>query len=180
MTEQKSLVAKLCEVMALIPRVEKRGENTFQGYKYAMEADLVDAIRPLLAERKVFVFPNVISHARTEHTAKSGTRYLTDIMVEWTFVDAESGEERKCIIPGCGEDGSDKGVFKALTGSEKYMLMKSFLIATGDDPENDAGETAPPQAAPLPTRPQPAPTAQPPLMPRFEGPKTAPVNGGQV
>jgi hypothetical protein len=27
-----------------------------------------------------------------------------------------------------------------MTGSEKYLLMKSFLIPTGDDPENDSNE----------------------------------------
>jgi hypothetical protein len=32
----------------------------------------------------------------------------------------------------------DKGVYKALTGSEKYFLMKAFLIPTGDDPEKES------------------------------------------
>ena len=31
-----------------------------------------------------------------------------------------------------------KGLYKAFTGSMKYFLMKNFLVATGDDPEQDS------------------------------------------
>ncbi len=167
-----SLVAKLCEVMALIPRIEKRGRNEFHQYDYAMEADIVDTIRPLLAERKVFVFPSLVDMTRTDT--------IVDLKMRWTFEDAESGETRECVFPGSGQDKGDKSAYKALTGSEKYFLLKTFLVATGDDPEKD--DTAPraeAPAAPLPTPPkQPAAV---PLMPAYQGPpKTAPVNGGQV
>jgi hypothetical protein len=37
---------------------------------------------------------------------------------------------------GTGEDNSDKGTYKGITGGLKYILMKTFLIYTGDDPEN--------------------------------------------
>jgi len=126
----KNLVQKLCEVMATIGYIAKKGENKFHGYKYAKESDIVDAIRGELAQRNLFIFPSVVSHARTSE--------ITDIMVRWTFVDGDSGETRDCDIPGSGHDKSDKGVYKALTGSEKYFLMKSFLIPTGDDPEADS------------------------------------------
>src|SRR4029079_18402967 len=33
--------------------------------------------------------------------------------------------------PGYGDDAGDKGVYKALTGAEKYLLMKTFLVSTG-------------------------------------------------
>lgn len=136
----RGLITKLCEVMALVKWIKKSGYNSFHNYAYATEADLADAIREPLAERHVFIFPDVVDVKRTPHeveTAKGGIRktQLTEIMVRWTFVDGDTGESRDVHIPGVGEDASDKGFYKSFTGSEKYMLMKTFLIPTGDDPE---------------------------------------------
>jgi hypothetical protein len=128
---QKNLVTKLCEIMAEVERIPKNGVNTFHKYNYAMEADLVDAIRPRLAARNIMCFPTLHSHVREGD--------MTDVLVDWTFEDGDTGETKTLRFPGCGQDKGDKGVYKALTGSEKYLLMKTFLIATGDDPEDDGG-----------------------------------------
>lgn len=139
-----SLVRKLAEVMAAVGWIEKTGYNEFHKYKYAQEADLVSALRGELAKRHIMVFPHVIHCQRSPHTVTTfkGPRetQLTEIVVRWTFVDGESGEERWMDIHGVGEDNVDKGFYKAFTGSEKYMLMKTFLIPTGDDPEQDSKE----------------------------------------
>ena len=131
----RTLVKKLCEIMGAIGWIEKGGTNTHFNYKYATEADLVSKIRGELVRRNVFIFPSTSHHARTQKLESKMT--ITDIMVTWTFVDGDSGETWECNIPGSGEDSGDKGVYKALTGSEKYLLMKAFLIPTGDDPERD-------------------------------------------
>lgn len=150
----KGLVSKLAEVMAEVGWIKKTGYNEFHRYNYAQEADLVDAIRGELAKRNVIIFPNVSSCQRVAHEvetlkwdenarAKVPTirkTQLTEIIVEWTFVDGETGQERTIKVPGVGEDNVDKGFYKAFTGSEKYMLMKTFLIPTGDDPEKDSKE----------------------------------------
>jgi len=141
----KTLVQKLCEVMAAVGYLQKTGTNTKQGYKYAREADVVAAMRPELAKRHIFIFPNVISVQRNKVERLDFDKALkfswaTDILVEWTIEDGESGETRKCVIPGCSESPGDKGVYVAMTGSEKYLLMKGFLLPTGDDPESDENE----------------------------------------
>lgn len=150
----KTLVMKLCEVMAAVERVAKRGRNEFHKYDYVTEADLADAIRAELASRHIFIFPDVVDVSRTplevattkwvqnQPVESIRKTQLTEITVEWTFVDGESGEERTISVHGVGEDNVDKGFYKAFTGSEKYMLMKSFLIPTGDDPERDSKEDA--------------------------------------
>jgi hypothetical protein len=152
MTEMKTLVKKLCEVMGAVERVPKTGYNEFHKYKYATEADIVELIRGELSKRHVFIFPNVKKSLRgpleVETTKwENGQKVpsvrktqLTEVEIEWTFVDGESGEERTILVNGVGEDNVDKGFYKAFTGSEKYMLMKSFLIPTGDDPERDSKE----------------------------------------
>lgn len=155
-TSARSLVRKLSEVMAAVGWIEKSGYNEFHKYKYAQEADLVQALRGELAKRQIFIFPSVKQCDRAllevetmkwddKVKAKVPTvrkTQLTEIAVEWTFVDGESGEERTITVHGVGEDNVDKGFYKAFTGSEKYMLMKSFLIPTGDDPEADSKEDA--------------------------------------
>ena len=50
---QKTLVAKLAEVMALVGNVPKKGRNKVQNYDFVRETDALDAVRPLLAERKI-------------------------------------------------------------------------------------------------------------------------------
>lgn len=138
----RSIVRKLSEVMGAVERIPKRGHNSFHNYDYVTEADLADALRVELSKRKLFVFPHVIQISRTPHdveTAKGIRKtQLTEIVVQWSFEDGESGEIRTIDIPGVGEDNVDKGFYKAFTGSEKYMLMKAFLVPTGDDPERES------------------------------------------
>ena len=141
----RGLVTKLCEVMSAVGYIQKRGTNQKHQYKYATEADIVDAIRGELASRKVFLFPDMLSSERKllYKTQSGSDMYITDVVIKWTFVDGETGETRECTMPGCGTDMQDKGIYKAITGCEKYVLMKAFLLPTGDDPEKDEKEPRP-------------------------------------
>jgi ERF superfamily len=148
----RTLIGKLCEAGAAIGWIEKGGYNEFHKYKYATEADIVSALRGELFKRKVFIFPHVTRHERVPIEVETmkwsdaekmkvpsiRKTALTEIDIEWTFVDGESGERWTVMVPGVGEDSVDKGLYKAFTGSEKYLLMKSFLLPTGDDPERDS------------------------------------------
>jgi hypothetical protein len=44
---------------------------------------------------------------------------------------------------GEGRDSGDKAPYKALTGALKYALIQTFLIATGDDPEEERSDHQP-------------------------------------
>lgn len=138
-TEPKGLIKKLCAVMAEAGYVQKRGHNEKFNYDYATEADVVDSLRDKLASRNVFVFPSVVSAERKEHskTSSGGTMFITDIVVKWTFLDGDTGETQECLMSGCGTDTGDKGLYKAITGSSKYMFLKAFMLPTGDDPEDE-------------------------------------------
>lgn len=127
------LAIKMAQVMSEIGRIPKRGYNDFHGYEYPLEADILDAIRDKLAERNVMWFPSV------ESVTREGT--LTTLIGKVTFVDAETGEERTVGMVGTGDDKGDKGVYKAYTGAVKYCLLKTFMISTGDDPENEGQGT---------------------------------------
>jgi len=140
-----SLYAKLAEVVTEVGRVPKKGRNDFHKYDYVREEDLLEAIRGALAKRQIALLPSAPTVVR------DGT--LTTVHMTFTFADGESGETHTVEWAGTGEDKGDKGLYKAYTGALKYFLMKTFLIPTGDDPEDD--KAASPPARPAVKRPAP-------------------------
>lgn len=164
----KSLVAKLAEVMAAVERIPKRGRNDFHKYDYATEADIVATVRQELAARQVMLIPAVEAVTRDPVGEKGSV--LTTLVMSFTFLDGESSESITRPWLGCGSDKDDKGIYKAMTGGEKYFLLKTFLMPTGDDPEADdkpkgtvVTAPAPPAAVPV-AAPATAPT-HPPIPP---------------
>lgn len=163
--DTSSLVGKLAEVMALVRAVPKRGYNDFHKYDYATEGDILAAVRDGLADRGVMILPFVDSTDRREVVLKrEGTATVTTLGVRYTITDGR--EEVVVRMVGEGQDAGDKGAYKALTGAQKYMVLKTFLIPTGDDPERDAPAKQPPRrrtttrlAAP---KAKPAPPAEAP------------------
>lgn len=131
----KGLFAKLTDVMAEVGYVQKKGYNDFQKYKYVTEADLIDAVRDKLTERRVMLIPSAQEVTQNDS--------LVHVKMRFTFVDAESGETVQSDWYGSGADKGDKALYKAYTGALKYFLMKTFLIPTGDDPEADTGTDKP-------------------------------------
>jgi hypothetical protein len=61
--------------------------------------------------------------------------------MNYRFVDARSGEELTVRVAGEGADPGDKAPYKAMTGALKYALLQSFLLSTGDDPEDDRADS---------------------------------------
>lgn len=135
----KGLVRKLAEVMLEVERVPKNGRNEFHRYDYATEADIADAVRKSMAVRSLMLIPSVEkTEWETTTTPKGGTQKLCTLTVRFRIMDGESGEHQDFTIMGQGQDSGDKATYKALTGAEKYAMLKLFLIPTGDDPEADS------------------------------------------
>lgn len=156
--QSKNLIMKLCEVVEAVERIPKNGWNDFHKYQYVMEADLIDAVRGELAKRHIMILPSM---TKVEHHLDGKGKRLTTVEVSYDIEDGESGEKRTVVFGGAGEDAGDKGIYKAFTGSQKYMLQKTFQIPTGDDPEREnngdgaskTAQDAPKQSASLPTPP---------------------------
>ena len=136
----KSLPAKLAQIMGEMRNVPKSGFNQAQKYAFVRESDVAERVSELLSAAGIWINQTVLSHTREPlYTTQSGLQmWLTTVEVEYQFVDGDTGEVTPArMYPGTGADTGDKGLYKALTGSEKYFLMKSFLVSTGDDPEAD-------------------------------------------
>jgi hypothetical protein len=74
------------------------------------------------------------------HDSEAKAGVFVMVKTSHKFIDADSGEELPMCGAGLGWDSGDKGVYKAITGAMKYMLMKNFLVTDEQDPE--AGDQA--------------------------------------
>lgn len=148
-----TIAKALHQVMEKVSYVQKTGKNAFHGYSYAGEADLLAVLRPAMIEAGLLLLP---SNRTVSPVDDHGN---VTVQIEYTLVhkDGDIWPE-KLVAVGMGNDraknGSvgDKGVYKAITGANKYLLFKLFQIETGDDPEtaDRAHEVAPEVAATLP------------------------------
>jgi hypothetical protein len=133
-----SLTKAVCAVMAGFRGVEKSGKNSFHGYKYASDADILWMLKPLLAEHglSVMLVGFEVIHTGEVKTNNGKTERLLDLCVTYRLAHT-SGQWVLVQSPGSGQDPGDKAHYKAMTGALKYALRQTFAIPTGDDPEAD-------------------------------------------
>jgi len=139
----KTIAAKLAEVMSLLDKpIAKKGKNEAQHYSFVNESDVSAAIRPLLAERLIWLHSTELeSDMSPLFQTSSGTQmWLTRVKIGFQFIDGESGERTEVqVYSGYGADMGDKSMPKAQSMALKYFLLKSFMLSTGkDDAESDA------------------------------------------
>ena len=128
---------KKSAVRSKVERIKKNGENKQQGYKYAEAADIYDEVRSILHEERLG-FDSDVLEEWTEHTQKGAPITKVRLLITWTDLDTGYFEEMQVI--GTGLDYGDKGIYKAYTGAEKYALVLTFMIPTGDDPAPGAAD----------------------------------------
>jgi len=127
----KEVYGKVLAIQSEMTKLPKNGYNSFHKYAYVTEADAMEMFRDLCVKHGVVVIPTI------SIVAHNGD--LTTINASYRIIDCDTGKEITCEIPGQGQDKGDKGIYKAITGSYKYFIMKTFMIPTGDDPERDEG-----------------------------------------
>jgi hypothetical protein len=129
------IAGALHEVMTKVSYVQKSGKNAFHGYKYAGEADLLDKLRPAMLEAGLLLIPSITDVSPIDEHG------VTTVRMEYMLMHKD-GEVWPHKIGAAGQGGDrnkngvgDKGLYKAITGANKYLLFKLFQIETGDDPE---------------------------------------------
>lgn len=128
------LYAKISRIMGKLERLPKTGTNDHFKYAFVTDADVADAVRRELANEGIAFFASMIDAVQEgKHTRAE---------FEFTFVCSDTGETKACKWFGEANDGQDKGLSKAATSAEKYFLLKTFMLSTGDkadDPDSEAG-----------------------------------------
>lgn len=129
----KTLLKKINQISSEIGHVRKEGFNDFHKYSYVTEADVIESLKPHMNRHGVVIIPSI------KEVRAHGD--ITTVLVDYTIGCVDSDEKIVCQWAGTGQDKGDKGLYKALTGAEKYFLMKTFMIASSDDPENEKHES---------------------------------------
>lgn len=130
MTEIKlNLYKKIHAVMKDVDYLQKDDAIKFgnTNYKAISEEKVTSTVRKSLLEHGLVIIP-----IEQEHH-KEGT--LSTVNTKYKIVDIETGEFEIIVSSGTGADTQDKGVGKAMTYSYKYLLLRTFAIPTGEDPD---------------------------------------------
>jgi hypothetical protein len=147
---QALLFAAMAAVLGEIRRVPKNGRNDFHKYDYVTEGDLVDAVRDILSAHGMSFWPSVVEHKEEEvKNARGKTEFKATVTLSVTFAHSNGGSVTTTWV-GQGVDASDKAYYKAYTGAVKYALMKTFMVSTGDDPEQEEPGPRRQERAPVP------------------------------
>lgn len=139
---KSQLYQKISNVMKDVDYLQKDDQVAFGSTKYKAisEEKVTSTVRESLIKNGLVIFPIEQAHSR------EGT--LSTVDVRYKIVDVETGEYEILVSSGTGSDTQDKGVGKAMTYAYKYLLLRTFAIPTGEDPDKissaelDAKETS--------------------------------------
>jgi hypothetical protein len=141
LTPEAIILRAMNAVMNEVDYVQKKGENDFHGYKYATEADVLDRLRPSMVKHGLVLIPSIQQVSSVDGNGN------TTISIHYTLAHISGAVwPTPVIAAGCGNDKNkngigDKGLYKAITGANKYMLFKLFQIETGNaEPEDSQGD----------------------------------------
>jgi len=152
MTEEKQELKNVDEALLYVMEncgyVQKTGKvDVGKGYMYAGEADLIKALRPHIAAAgltfrciDIEIIQNEDFTSTKTYQGKVTESLNHRILAKYTYIfkHAASQTEAHAVALGDGIDFGDKAGYKAATGALKYILRQTFIIETGDDPDNDA------------------------------------------
>jgi hypothetical protein len=141
-----SIIKAIHAVMTKVEYVVKDGNNDFHKYKYASEAALIAALRPVMLEEGLVIIPSGETLLPVDEFG------ITHIVLEYTLthIDGDVWPDKiKAFGSGSDKSGKrkdetfavgDKGTYKAITGAYKYFIKNLFQIETGTDPEKDGAK----------------------------------------
>lgn len=141
MEEKASLYGRMARVMSEVGYIKKRGRNQIQNYDYVMAADIAGEMAQLLSKHGLAFAPVEQDWEwETRESSRGGALFVCKLKVKYNLMDVDTGQS--ILIPSFGEgmDSGDKAAYKAMTGALKYALIQTFLIAAGDDPEEETEE----------------------------------------
>lgn len=140
-TDQTTLYGKMAAIMGELTPFSKDSKHQI-GYKYTSAVQVYDLLRQLLSKYNIGFFAEVTGYEMTVD------RYV--IQMAFTFACGDTGMTIRCPWlgeavhtyqkKGGGITIDDKAISKCVTVSEKYFLMKTFIVTSEDDPDGDASD----------------------------------------
>lgn len=148
--------------------VQKKGRATAGGaYNYAKHDDVMAAVRPALIRYgvgwSITVDPELSSSESAGKTKSGAEQTIWTLWADVTFFNVDKPED--CItvkFVGEGIDMGDKATGKALSYMTKNALLKTFLIESGDEADNEHAGSERGASRPAQRASAPAPAGDPP------------------
>lgn len=141
-----SIYKKLLEIQKQVKGLGK-DKKSFS-FSYVTGNKVLGFIKPLMDQYGLILKQEVLSidNERIDYNTKKGAKseILSKVMMRFTWVDCETGEQDINLFGANGQNDWEKGLGSALTYAERYFLLKYFHIATDEDdidnPERKAME----------------------------------------
>ena len=149
--KEMNIYQKMAAITAELKAVEKDltvKTTKTSSYKAVSERGILDAVKPLEEKYGVYSYPcarevlesnlikndSVYEDAKGNKTTTEKTSYMTRIKTTYRFINIDCPTDFIDTITFAeGIDSQDKGSGKAMTYADKYALMKSYKISTGED-----------------------------------------------
>lgn len=117
---------------------EKDGKNRHQSYEYITEKQYKNNFKVALAAAGLDFKSSILEYQFIPQISDKMNMVIAKFQFE--IIDRETDEREIYQAFGSGADTGDKGLYKAYTGAIKYFLANNYLVAEGNDPENDETE----------------------------------------
>lgn len=135
-TEKKqNIYQKLLKIQQHVVSLGKDSKGF--NYQFVSGYKVLSEIKPLMNSLGLLLKQEVISikNTRQDYLTRTGqaSEILSQVMMKFTWIDAETGEKDENLFGANGQNAFDKGVGSALTYAERYFLLKYFHIATDED-----------------------------------------------
>jgi len=115
-------------------------------YRAVTEEKVTSAVRAALIKHGIVIVPVEQEHSRVDEVVKVWNKYdqredekinrITTVNTRYRIQNIDDKDDFVIASSsGTGVDTQDKGVGKAMTYSFKYLLLRTFAIPTGDDPD---------------------------------------------
>lgn len=123
--------------MEEISYIKKGDKKVNNQYTFISHDDVTAALHPLMVKHGITCLTSVLNHSQ------DGNR--TGVTISLTFTNVDDAKDFVEVNGfGHGIDSQDKGAGKALSYAVKALLLKTFMIETGDrDNEADLIEYKP-------------------------------------
>ena len=116
--------------------LKKGAVNEYDKYRYFSEAQYKELFTELFSDFGLELSFTELAYETFEGTEKQANGRMPRL--EFKLQDIDTGFYEETAITGEGIDKGDKAGYKAYTGALKYYLANTFMVATGDDPENES------------------------------------------
>jgi hypothetical protein len=130
-----NLFQKLHKIQSTVNGLGKDAKS--HQYSYVSGAKVLAQIKPLMNELGLILKQEIISieNTRQDYETRNANKseILSKVMMQFTWIDIESGEKDVNSFGANGQNDWEKGLGSALTYAERYFLLKYFHIPTDED-----------------------------------------------